>query len=50
MPPRTTFTRLTDGMTLGHPHDNEQQRRILEATLGLLGNDAPVRPLKLDEK
>ncbi|MBM3944794.1 MAG: hypothetical protein FJ317_04790 [SAR202 cluster bacterium] len=50
LPPRATFTRLTDGMTIGEPHDRAQQRRILEATLALLARDAPLDPVKLNEK
>ena len=48
-PPRATFTRLLRGMTLGRPHDIEQQRRILLATLALLGQDAPIEPVLLEE-
>ena len=48
-PPRATFTRLLRGMTLGRPHDHQQQRRILEATLTLLEQDAPIEPVLLDE-
>lgn len=42
-PPRATFT------TLGQPGDRAQQRRVLEATLTLLAQDAPLAPLYLDE-
>lgn len=49
MPPRATFTKLARGATLGHPHDREQQRRILDATLALLAEDAPIKPVTLDE-
>jgi len=48
-PPRATFTRLPRGMTLGKPHDIVQQRRILESTLPLLAQDAPLDPVILDE-
>lgn len=48
-PPRATFTRLARGATLGRPHDHAQQRRILEATLALLEQDAPVRPVLMRE-
>jgi len=48
-PPRATFTRLLRGMTLGYPYDVQQQRRILEATLALLEQDAPIEPILLDE-
>lgn len=49
MPPRAIFTKLARGATLGRPLDTEQQRRVLEATLALLSQDAPIRPLTLDE-
>ena len=48
-PPRSTFTRLRGGATLGEPFDTAQQRRVLEATLALLALDAPVDPVRLDE-
>jgi len=48
-PPRATFTRLARGATLGKPHDPAQQRRILEATLALLAEDAPLKPVNLAE-
>jgi len=48
-PPRATFTRLPRGSTLGKPGAAEQQRRILERTLALLEQDAPVEPVNLDE-
>lgn len=50
MPPRATFTRLARGITLGRPGDTAQQRRVLEATLALLAQDAPLEPLQLDER
>ena len=48
-PPRATFTKLLRGITLGRPHDTEQQRRILLATLALLSQDAPIEPVLLEE-
>lgn len=48
-PPRGTFTKLARGATIGQPHDAAQQRRILEATLALLAQDAPVDMVRLDE-
>jgi hypothetical protein len=48
-PPRATFTRLPRGSTLGKPRDADQQRRILERTLALLSQDAPIKPVLLDE-
>jgi len=49
-PPRATFTRLVPGATLGRPRDSAQQRRVLEATLALLAQDAPLAPLYLNER
>ena len=49
MPPRVTFTSMPRGMSLGKPHDASQQRRILEATLALLADEAPQEPVTLDE-
>lgn len=48
-PPRATFTRLARGATMGRPDDTAQQRRILEETLALLAQDAPLNPVQLDE-
>jgi hypothetical protein len=48
-PPRAVFTRLARGATLGRPGDAAQQRRVLEATLSLLAQDAPIAPVNLDE-
>jgi hypothetical protein len=48
-PPRATFTRLDRGATLGAPHDRAQQRRVLAATLALLAQDAPIKPVNLKE-
>jgi hypothetical protein len=48
-PPRATFTRLARGATLGRPGDSAQQRRVLEATLALLAQDAPIEPVTLEE-
>lgn len=48
-PPRATFTRLTRGATLGRPGDEAQQARVLDATLRLLGDPAPLDPVRLDE-
>jgi hypothetical protein len=50
LPPRATFTKLGRGATLGKPHDGAQQRRVLDATLALLAQDAPLEPVYLDEK
>jgi hypothetical protein len=48
-PPRATLSRLNRGATLGEPHDKDQQRRVLEATLTLLAEDAPLEIVHLDE-
>lgn len=48
-PPRATFTRLARGATIGQPHDVAQQRRVLEATLALLAEEAPLKPVNLRE-
>ncbi len=48
-PPRATLTRLNRGATLGEPHNNVQQRRVLAATLALLAQDAPLDIVHLDE-
>jgi len=49
-PPRITITKLPRGSTLGMPGDAAQQRRVLEATLGLLAYDAPLEKECLEEK
>ena len=49
-PPRVTFSRLPRGSTLGAPGDASQQRRILKATLELLAQEAPLKPVYLDEQ
>ncbi len=46
-PPRATFTRLERGATLGQPHDAAQQRCVLDATLDLLAQDAPLEPVNM---
>ena len=48
-PPRMTITRLDRGQTIGKPNDSAQQRRVLEATLALLAQDAPIKPVQLSE-
>ena len=49
MPGRATFTKLKRGGTVGNPGDAAQQRRVLEATLALLEQAAPIPPIRLDE-
>jgi hypothetical protein len=48
--PRATVTRLNRGSTLGEPGNVAQQRRVLEATLVLLAEAAPVKLVRLDER
>jgi len=48
-PPRLVITKLARGATLGKPHDSDQQRRVLLATLNRLNDDAPLDHLILDE-
>ena len=48
-PPRATFTKLKRGSTMGAPNDKVQQRRVLDATLDLLAQDAPLKPVMLEE-
>ena len=48
-PGRATFTKLKRGGTMGNPHDSAQQRRVLDATLALLEQEAPIPPVRLDE-
>jgi hypothetical protein len=48
-PPRATFTQLNRGSAIGAPHDIDQQLRILTATLDLLEQPAPVKPVRLNE-
>ena len=49
-PPRVVITRLARGVTFGAPGDVAQQRRVLDAALALLEQDAPVEPVTLDER
>jgi hypothetical protein len=49
-PPRATLTKMTTGMTLGHPGDADQQRRIITATLALLADPAPLPLVRIDEQ
>ncbi len=48
-PPRVTVTKLLRGCPLGLPGDYSQQLRVLEATLGLLEQNAPVDTVYLEE-
>ncbi|MDW7754511.1 MAG: hypothetical protein SCH68_05015 [Brevefilum sp.] len=50
LPPRGTYTHLARGATLGQPGDQDQQKRVLKATLALLADDAPLDPVILDER
>ena len=49
-PPRALFTKTERGATLGAPHNAAQQRQILEMTLSLLAQDAPIDPVRLKGK
>lgn len=49
-PPRAVISRLQRGMPLGRPGDSEQQRRVLQATLALLAQDAPLATVFLNER
>ena len=49
MPGRATFTNLKRGGTVGNPGDAAQQRRVLDATLALLEQEAPIPPVRLAE-
>jgi hypothetical protein len=46
-PPRATISNLQPGCVLGNPQDHAQQRRVLEATLALLEQDAPLEFVEL---
>ena len=46
-PPRAVFTKTERGATLGDPGSVDQQRQILELTLSLLAQDAPIDPVRV---
>ncbi|MDX1615808.1 MAG: hypothetical protein R3300_15955 [Candidatus Promineifilaceae bacterium] len=48
-PPRALITKLGRGLVFGQPGDTAQQRRVLESTLTLLTQDAPLDPVYLEE-
>ena len=48
--PRVVITRLQRGTVFCRPGDATQQRRILEAALALLQDDAPLEPVTLNER
>jgi len=48
-PPRATATQMIRGSALGQPNELAQQRRILNATLDLLADDAPQKIVRLNE-
>jgi len=50
LPPRASLTHMKRGCTLGAPNNHAQQRRILESTLELLAEPAPLNFLKLNER
>jgi hypothetical protein len=49
-PPRAAITALPRGTAFGLPGDEAGQRYVLEATLALLEEDAPLKPVYLDKK
>ena len=49
-PPRVTLTKLNRGATMGDVGNKAQQRRVLEGTLALLEQDAPLKAVRLDER
>jgi hypothetical protein len=49
-PPRTLITRLDRGLVFGRPNDIAQQRRVLDAALALLAQDAPLEPVTIKEE
>jgi D-proline reductase (dithiol) PrdB len=46
-PPRAIISKLQPGCVLGNPHDPAQQRQVLETTLALLEQDAPLEFLEI---
>ena len=48
-PPRVLITRLQRGLAFGKPGGEAQQRRVLNAALGLLEQDAPLEPVVIEE-
>ncbi len=42
MPPRVLLNKFDVGSTLGTPHDGATQKRVLQETLSLLGQDAQI--------
>jgi hypothetical protein len=48
--PRVIITRLSRGVVFGNPGNAPQQRRVLEAALALLAQDAPLEPVTLAEE
>ena len=49
-PPRITITKLNRGSTMGDVGNPAQQRRVLEGTLALLEQEAPIKAVRLDER
>lgn len=47
-PPRALITKLPRGTAFGLPGDEAGQRQVLDATLALLAQDAPLEPTYLD--
>lgn len=44
-PGRVVFTKLPRGATVGTPSDEAQQLDLLRATIGLLAEDLPLKPV-----
>jgi hypothetical protein len=47
-PPRALITKLPRGTAFGVPGDEAGQRYVLDETLALLAEDAPLDPVYLD--
>ena len=50
LPPRALITKLPRGTAFGLPGDDAGQRYVLEATLALLEEDAPIKPVYLSKQ
>lgn len=47
--PRTLITKLPRGTAFGRPNDPDQQLRVLRKALEMLGQDAPIEPVYIEE-
>lgn len=50
MPPHVVIIELPRGSSMGHPHHHSEQQNVLNATLALLSEEAPVPLVYLEEK